>query len=81
MLVVLNGMSGPSTIKGRSYNGSMPGFGHLSNAEIAAVVHYIHDARGNASGVTQMNPVTPELVAQQRMHPLSPSEVHAHREK
>jgi hypothetical protein len=28
-----------------------------------------------------MKPVTPELVAQQRTHALSPSEVHARREK
>jgi mono/diheme cytochrome c family protein len=78
LLVVLNGISGPITVKGKSYNGSMPAFNHLSDAEIAAVVNFIREAWGKES---QMKPVTPELVAQQRKHALSPSEVHGRREK
>jgi mono/diheme cytochrome c family protein len=81
VLVVLNGISGPITVEGQSYNGSMPAFDHLSNDEIAAVVNFVHDAWGNDSKTSQMKPVTPELVAQQRKHALSPSEVHARREK
>jgi mono/diheme cytochrome c family protein len=81
VLVVLNGMSGPITVEGRSYNGSMPGFGHLSDAEIAAVVNYVRNAWGKKSDEPQMKPVTPDLVAEQRKHSLSPSEVHARREK
>lgn len=78
VLVVLNGIGGPITAKGRSYNGNMPAFDHLSNAEIAAAVNFIRDAWGNKP---QMNPVTPESVAELRKRSLSPSEVHARREK
>jgi mono/diheme cytochrome c family protein len=81
VLVVLNGISGPITVEGRSYNGSMPAFGHLSDAEIAAVVNFVRDTWGNKSEASQTKPVTPELVAQQRKQSLSPSEVHARREK
>ncbi len=81
VLVVLNGISGTITVEGQSYNGSMPAFGHLSNAEIAAVVNFVRSAWEHQSGSSQMKPVTPELVAEQRKHSLSPSEVHVRREK
>lgn len=81
VLVVLNGISGPITVKGAPYNGSMPAFGHLSNDEIAAVINFVREAWGNKPTASQMKPVTPELVAQQRKNSLSPSEVHARREK
>lgn len=79
-LVVLYGMSGPITVEGRSYNGSMPPFGHLSDAEIAAVVGYIRGA-GQQSKASPVKPVTLELIAQQRKDSLSPSQVHARRQK
>ncbi|HJU29179.1 MAG TPA: cytochrome c [Candidatus Binataceae bacterium] len=81
VLVVLNGLSGPITVEGQSYNGSMPAFDHLSNAEIAAVVNFVRDAWENGSKASHMKPIAPELVAQQRNHALSPSEMHARREK
>jgi mono/diheme cytochrome c family protein len=80
VLAVLHGIAGPITVKGRSYNSSMPAFDHLSDAEIAAVVNYVRGAWGSEAKVSQMKPVTPELVAQQRKASLSPSEVHARRE-
>ena len=80
VLVVLNGISGPIAVEGQSYNGSMPAFDHLSNAEIAAVINFVRDALGNGSKASQMKPVTPELVAQQRNDALSPSEMHARRQ-
>jgi mono/diheme cytochrome c family protein len=79
--IVLSGISGPVTVKGQPYNGSMPAFDHLSNDEIAAVVNFVRGAWGNESKASPMKPVTPELVAQQRKHALSPSAVHARREK
>jgi mono/diheme cytochrome c family protein len=78
VLVVLNGIDGAITVKGQTYNGSMPAFGHLSDTEIAAVVNFVRNAWANEHETT---PVTPELVAQQRKHPLSPADVHARREK
>jgi mono/diheme cytochrome c family protein len=80
-LVVLHGMSGPITVKGQSYDSTMPPFGHLSDAEIAAVVRYLRSAFGNESRTSQIKPITPELVAQQRKEVLSPSQVHARREQ
>lgn len=81
VLVVLNGIHGPITVNGQSYNGSMPPFGHLSNSEIAAVVNYVRDAWGNQAKTSAMQPVTAKLVAQQRKRDLSPTQVHAYREQ
>jgi cbb3-type cytochrome c oxidase subunit III len=45
---VLNGRSGPITVLGKSYSGTMPTFrGQLSNAEIAAVLTYVRSAWTN----------------------------------
>lgn len=79
--VVLHGISGPITVSGKAYNGSMPSFGHLSDAEVAAVVNYVRGAWGNKANAGQMKPVTEELVAQQRKKSMSPQDVHAAREK
>jgi mono/diheme cytochrome c family protein len=81
VLVVLNGISGPITVEGQSYDSSMPAFDHLSNTEVAAVVNFVRDAWGNESKVSLIKPVTPELVARQREHSLSPPETHARWEK
>jgi mono/diheme cytochrome c family protein len=79
--VVLHGLSGPITVKGKSYNGSMPSFGHLSDAEIASVVNYVRGAWGDQAGAGRMKPVTEEQVAQRRKASKSPQDVHALREK
>jgi mono/diheme cytochrome c family protein len=81
VLVVLNGIGGPITVEGKNYNGSMPAFNHLSDAEIAAVVNFIRDTWGNESTSSPMKPIMPELVAQQRKHSLTPTEVHARRKE
>jgi len=81
MLVVLNGIGGPITVKGQLYNGSMPSFGYLSDAEIAAVINFIRDTWGNQSKVSKVQQITPELVAEQRNRSLLPSQVHALREE
>jgi mono/diheme cytochrome c family protein len=78
--VVLNGLEGPATIKGEHYQGAMPPFDHLSNAEIAAVVGYIRSAWGNArlrpSDFSEVSAVT---VAEARSRPMKPKEVLAYR--
>ncbi|MDN5929128.1 MAG: cytochrome c, partial [Hyphomicrobiales bacterium] len=79
VLVVLNGIGGPITVKGQSYDGTMPAFDHLSDAEIAAVVNFIRSAWGNEAEASKIEPVTPELVANERKHSLSPSEMHERR--
>jgi mono/diheme cytochrome c family protein len=56
---VKNGLTGETTVNGKTYNGSMPAWkGKLTNAEIADVVTYIRASWGNTAGA-----VTEEQVA------------------
>jgi cbb3-type cytochrome c oxidase subunit III len=49
---VLNGRSGPITILGHTYSGTMPAWhGQLTNAEIAAVLSYVRSAWTNKAAV------------------------------
>jgi len=79
--VVLNGLQGPATIKGVQYQGVMPPFDHLSDAEIAAVVSYVRGAWGNATlrpaGFLDADAA---LVGEARKERLQPTEVQAYRE-
>jgi mono/diheme cytochrome c family protein len=48
---VKNGLTGETTVSGKSYNGSMPAWkGKLSDAEIADVITYIRSSWGNNAG-------------------------------
>jgi mono/diheme cytochrome c family protein len=48
--ILLLGINGTITVKGATYNGLMPAFGHqLSDAEIAAVASYVRTSFGNTS--------------------------------
>lgn len=53
--IIVNGRSGPLTVNGKTYNGTMPTWkGQLSNPDIAAVATYIRSSFGNhASAVTE----------------------------
>lgn len=44
---LLNGLQGPISVGGATFDGQMPSFAFLSNAEIAAVVRYVRTAWGN----------------------------------
>jgi mono/diheme cytochrome c family protein len=78
--VVLNGLEGPALIKGEHYQGVMPPFDHLSNAEIAAVVGYIRSAWGNDKlRPAQFTDVTAVTVTEARSRPMKATEVHAYR--
>ena len=60
--ILLLGIDGPITVKGATFHGVMPAFGHqLSDAEIAAVASYVRSSFGNKSPA-----VTPEVVKAQR---------------
>lgn len=49
--IVLNGLSGPITVKGKTLQGEMPAIGlQLNDAEIAAVLTYVRSAWGNQAG-------------------------------
>lgn len=60
--ILLNGLTGPITVAGESYNGTMPGWKDvLSDAEIAAVATFIRQWEANDAPA-----VEPELVEQLR---------------
>ncbi|PWU08845.1 MAG: cytochrome C oxidase Cbb3 [Verrucomicrobia bacterium] len=56
--ILLYGLQGPVTVRGLVYNGNMPAWNHLSDAEIAAVLSYIRSAWANRG-----SPVTAEEVS------------------
>lgn len=59
--ILLHGVQGELEVKGSKYNGAMPAFGTLADAEIAALLSYIRADWGN-----QAAPVTAAVVAAQR---------------
>jgi mono/diheme cytochrome c family protein len=79
VLVVLNGLAGPIDIAGRHYDGAMPAFGHLADADIAAIVGYVQRAWGNTP--PGGGAVDAAAVAAQRQHPMTPADVHAARQR
>jgi hypothetical protein len=54
-------MQGPVEVLGETYDGQMPGWRQLSDAEIAAVLTFIRGSWGNSAA-----PVSTELVAEVR---------------
>lgn len=60
--IVLHGVTGPLTVAGKDFNGTMPAFkDQLSDEQLAALLTYIRDQWGNSSA-----PVTATDVAQVR---------------
>lgn len=49
--VITEGLQGPITVKGQPFSGSMPPFGHLTDAEVAAIATYERNAWGNDAGI------------------------------
>lgn len=78
--VLLNGLNGKISVKGRTYNGEMPSFEHLKDGEIAALIQHIRSAWNNAARVSAaVKPVDAAVVAKARSKPMSPANVHAYR--
>ncbi len=59
--ILLHGIQGPIEVLGATYNGAMPAWNTLSDAELAAVATYIRGAFGNSAGA-----ITAETVAKAR---------------
>jgi mono/diheme cytochrome c family protein len=59
--IPLHGISGSVQVKGTTYNGAMPVFNALSDAEIAAVLSYVRSTWGNSAAA-----VSPATVAAAR---------------
>ncbi len=51
--IVLKGLQGSIQVAGKTYNGIMPAFAHLSDEDIAAVVTYERLAWGNKGGAVK----------------------------
>jgi len=57
--ILLQGLQGPLSVKGQSYNGNMPAFSaRLNDDQLAAVLSYIRQEWGNAA-----DPILPSSVA------------------
>lgn len=69
--VVLFGLQGPLKVGSATYNGVMPGFSQLSDAEVAALLNYVLSSFGNKN----LKPITPEEVKKLRASPLKPQDV------
>jgi len=49
VLILLDGLQGPVQAAGKTYNNSMPPWGHLKDAQIEAVLNYIRTEWGNSA--------------------------------
>lgn len=62
-MIILNGLQGPITVSGSSYNGIMtPWRDALNDKQIAQVMGYIRRSWGNADALTDEAYVSPEMV-------------------
>ena len=49
--IVLNGLNGPVTVKGKTFNGMMPKNDLLSDDQVADILTYVRQSFGNTAGV------------------------------
>lgn len=78
--VVLFGLQGPITVHGNAFNGVMPSFFNLTDAEIAAVIDHVMTAFGDAEAMpVEYVPLTETDIAAARRGGLSPELVHQRR--
>ncbi|MFZ4402888.1 MAG: c-type cytochrome [Pseudobdellovibrionaceae bacterium] len=76
--ILLGGLQGLIEVKGNTYNGIMPAFNHLNDAEIAAVVSYIRMNWGNnGSEVDSKTVVDLRQEFKSRGKPWNPEELKA----
>lgn len=76
--VVLFGLTGQIEAAGASYSATMPAFGHLDDASIAAVVDFVRSAWGNAPAA-ESRALDAAGIAALRASALTSAEVHAYR--
>jgi mono/diheme cytochrome c family protein len=61
--IVLKGLSGPVTVHGGQYNGQMPPWQQLSDAELSAVLTYVRSSWGNSAAAVSAADVAKERAA------------------
>ena len=59
--IVLHGITGEISVRGQTFKGAMPAFGHLGDAELAAVLSHVRSSWSNSSA-----PIEADLVAKER---------------
>lgn len=74
--LLLYGLQGPIVADGGNYNGVMPAWGQLSDAQLADVLNYILSDWGNAERVVSPPEYTPDEIAAQRGQGLSASDIY-----
>jgi mono/diheme cytochrome c family protein len=80
--VVLFGIEGSISVGGTTYEAAMPPFGHLSDAEVAAVVTYVRGAWGNDKlKPGDMGPATEADAKTVRATAMTAGAVHDYRKK
>lgn len=81
VFVVLNGLTGPVAVRSENYEGVMPPFDHLSDAEVAAVVNHIRSSWNNEmlKPVGFADDIDAAAVGEARRRKMSSKEVHTYR--
>jgi mono/diheme cytochrome c family protein len=76
--VVLFGLAGPISVAGRTFDGAMPPWDQLSDAELAGALNYAATAWGNDKALPRgFKPFTADEIASVRARPSSPEETRA----
>ncbi|GAA5532822.1 cytochrome c [Deinococcus aluminii] len=78
--VVLYGLNGKISVNGKTYNGVMPAFGQLKDADLAAILNYVSTSWGNKLPSGQ-KPFTSAELAKYRQDKKTPAQVNALRPK
>jgi mono/diheme cytochrome c family protein len=75
--VMLYGLQGPIEVRGASYNGVMPAWPNLGDAQVAAVVNHVVAGFEGVPPPADFDAIRPEEVAAQRGRGLTGVDVHA----
>jgi mono/diheme cytochrome c family protein len=78
--VLLYGLAGQINVKGQNYNGVMPAWSQLSDADLAGVLNHISTQWGNKFPAGQ-KAFTPDEIKAQRGTKLTAQQVYSNRQK
>jgi mono/diheme cytochrome c family protein len=73
--VLLNGLSGPLDVKGATYNGLMPQFASLSDADIAEALNEVLERFNSPELPADFQPITPDEVRAGRAITQTPTQL------
>ena len=61
--IALNGLTGPVTVNGKTYNSVMPPMSQLNDDEIANILTYVRNSWGNTGDVVTAATASPRSAA------------------